>query len=78
MIVNPNWVEITERLFPGQTSYDHLDLVAHVFKMKKQELIEDVYKKNIFERVPAYMYVIKFQKCSLPHLYPLVILEQNS
>ena len=77
MTANPNWDEITRELLPGQTSYDRPDLVARVFKMKKEELIDDIYKKNIFGRVPAYVYVIEFQKRGLPHVHLLVILEEH-
>ena len=45
---NPNWSEITWELFIGQMSYDRPDIVAHVFKMKNEKLINDIYKKHIF------------------------------
>lgn len=48
MTANPNWVEIAWELFPSQTSYNHPDLVTRVFKLKKQELLNDIYKRNIF------------------------------
>jgi hypothetical protein len=78
MTANPNWDEINRELFPGQTSYDRPDIVARVFKLKKQELIDDIYKRNIFGRVPAYVYVIEFQKRGLPHVHLLVVLEENN
>jgi hypothetical protein len=78
MTANPNWNEITRELFPGQTSYDRPDLVARVFKQKKQELIDDIYKRQVFGPVPAYVYVIEFQKRGLPHVHLLVILEENN
>jgi hypothetical protein len=48
MTANLNWPGITRELFPGQSSYDRLDLVTHVFKLKKQELLDDIYKRNVF------------------------------
>ena len=48
MMANPNWDEVTRELFPGQTSYDRPDLVARVFKQKKQELMDDIYKREVF------------------------------
>ena len=36
---NPNWSEITCELFPGQTFYDQPDIIACVFKMKKDQLL---------------------------------------
>ena len=77
MIANPNWDEIAWELLSGQTSYDRLDLVSRVFKLKKEELLDDIYKRNIFGRVPAYIYVIEFQKRGLPHIHLLVILDEN-
>ena len=77
MTANPNWDEIAWELLPGQTSYDRPDLVARVFKLKKQDLLDDIYKRNIFGRVPAYVYVIEFQKRGLSHIHLLVILDEN-
>jgi hypothetical protein len=78
MTANPNWDEVTQELFPGQTSYDRPDLVMHVFRQKKQELMDDIYKREVFGQVPAYVYVIEFQKHGLPHVHLLVILDEIS
>ena len=43
---NPRWKETEEQLFPGQTSSDRPDLVARVFKLKLNELIDDIIKKH--------------------------------
>jgi len=59
MTTNPDWAEIQRELLPGQTSYDRPDLVARVFKLKLQELIDDIYKRNVFGPVSAYLYVIE-------------------
>ena len=77
MTANPSWPEITRELFNGQTSYDRPDIVARVFKMKKEQIIDDIYKNHIFGRVVAYVYVIEFQKRGLPHLHLLVVLHDN-
>ena len=77
MTANPNWCEITHKLYPGQTSYDRPDIVMHVFKLKKDKLLDNVYKKHIFGRAIAYVYVIEFQKCRLSHLHLLIVLEEN-
>ena len=78
MTANPNWDEVTRELFPGQTSYDRPDLVAHIFRQKKQELMDNIYKREVFGRAPAYVYVIEFQKHGLPHVHLLVILDEVS
>ena len=77
MTANPKWPEITRELFPGQTSYDRPDIVARVFRLKKDELINDIYKHHIFGRVVAYVYVIEFQKRGLPHAHLLVVLHAS-
>ena len=38
MKCNPNWDEIKNELYPGQTSQDHPDLVVRVFRAKLEEL----------------------------------------
>jgi len=77
MTTNPDWLEIQRELLPGQTSYDRPDLVARVFKMKLQELLDDVCKRNVFGRVSAYVYVIEFQKRGLPHSHLLLMLDRT-
>ena len=62
MTTNPWWKEIDNELQLGQTAYDRPDLVAHMFEMKKDALIDYVYKHGIFGTAVAYVYTIKFQK----------------
>lgn len=62
MTTNPCWKEIVDELLPGQTAYDRPDLVARVFQMKKDVLIDYVYKHGIFGQAVAYVYTIEFQK----------------
>ena len=42
MTCNPNWREIRDNLYPGQTPVDRPDLVARVFKLKLNELKKDL------------------------------------
>jgi hypothetical protein len=60
---------------PGQTAADHPDLVARVFKMKKNAILDDIYKNGIFGQSAAYVYVIEFQKRGLPHMHILIFLD---
>ena len=55
MTTNPWWKEIEDELFPGQTAYDHPYLVAHIFEMKKDALIDYIYKHSIFGMAVAYL-----------------------
>jgi hypothetical protein len=76
MTTNPCWKEIVDELLPGQTAYDRPDLVARVFQMKKDALIDYVYKHGIFGQAVAYVYTIEFQKRGLPHIHLLIFLKE--
>jgi len=76
MTTNPCWPEIEQELLPGQTAYNHPDLVAHVFQLKKKVVIEYIYKHGVFGRAVAYVYVIEFQKRGLPHIHCLIFLKE--
>lgn len=45
--------------------------------MKKKAIIEELYKKGIFGWTVAYIYTIKFQKRSLPHMHILIFLKDE-
>ena len=75
---NPRWKEIEEQLFPGQTPSDKPDHIARVFKLKLNELIDDIIKKHIFGRTVAHIFVIEFQKRGLPHSHVLIIMENEN
>ncbi|CAF3519708.1 unnamed protein product [Rotaria sp. Silwood1] len=74
---NPTWREIKEQLFPGQTPSDRPDLITRVFKLKVNELIEDIFKKRILGRTIVNVFVIEFQKRGLPHCHMLIILTNE-
>ena len=74
---NPTWREIGEQLFPGQTPSDRPDLITRVFKLKLNELIDDIFKKHILGRTIANVFVIEFQKRGLPHCHMLIILANE-
>ena len=74
MTCNPSWPEITRELLPGQTAADCPDHCTRVFNMKKQALIDDLYKNGIFGKTVAYVYMIEFQKRGLPHTHILIFL----
>ena len=75
---NPRWKQIEEQLFPGQTPSDRPDLIARVFKLKLNELIDDIIKKHIFGRTVAHIFVIEFQKRGLPHSHMLIIMGNEN
>ena len=77
MTCNAKWSEITDELRQGETVEDRPDLVARVFKLKKDQLIQDIRTKKVFGKVPAMLWVIEFQKRGLPHVHILVILADD-
>ncbi|XP_003742376.2 uncharacterized protein LOC100901161 [Galendromus occidentalis] len=74
---NPNWAEIKENLYSGQSACDRPDLVSRVFQLKLAELYKDLFKEHIFGRVVAFASVIEFQKRGLPHCHMLLILASE-
>lgn len=76
MTTNPDWPEITAELLPGQTAYDRPDLVSRVFRLKAQEMINNIYRDGIFGCSVAYVYTIEFQKRGLPHIHLLIFLHR--
>ena len=74
MTCNPKWPEILDQLNPGQSVSDRPDIVARVFRIKLNALIEDLKKGRIFGKATAVVHVVEFQKRGLPHAHILLIL----
>jgi len=74
---NPNWPEIKRELLPTQQPHDRPDLIARIFKMKKDALMHLITQKGIFGPCVAHIDANQFQKQGLPHAYILIFLEQN-
>ena len=75
---NPAWREISEAFLSGQVASDRPDIVTRVFHLKAKSLIDDIMKKNISGKAVSYIYTIKYQKCGLPHMCLLLILDRRS
>ena len=69
---NPKWCEITENLYPGQTANDRPDLVIQVFKLKLNNLLNDIFKHGVLGKVVTHVQVIEFQKRGLAHVHILL------
>ena len=78
MTCNPNWPEIKEELGDIDEAQNRPDLVSRIFKAKLEELKADLFKKEVFGPVAAYVYVIEFQKRGLPHAHLLIILKAGT
>jgi hypothetical protein len=59
---NPNWPEIKANIPRGHTVNDRPDIVARVFHLKLNELLDDLIKKQVLGRVVNYCYTIEYQK----------------
>ena len=48
--------------------------MTRVFKLKLKSITNDLFVKEIFEKVISHIHVIEFQKKGLPHAHILMIL----
>ena len=48
MICNLSWLEIQDNLFERQIAFDLPDLVARIFELKLQSLLDDITIKSCF------------------------------
>ena len=56
---------------------DRLDLTSKIFRTKLYDLKDQLFKKEIFEKITAHIHVIEFQKRGLPHVYIIIILQEG-
>ena len=78
MTCNPEWREIQEAFNPGETAFDRPDICTRVFKLKNDELLDVIEKKEIFGKVKAFVGTIEQQKRKgLHHSHNLIILESE-
>ena len=77
MTCNPRWPEIQAQLKEGQSAQDRPDIVARVFKLKKDQLMQDIKSGGVLGKVVAHMHVVEFQKRGLPHAHILIILADQ-
>lgn len=74
---NPQWDDIKNNLFDGQTPTDRHDITARVFRQKVRVLMDLIVKIKIFGDVRCYMYSIEWQKRGLPHVHILIWLVRK-
>ncbi len=74
---NPLWPEITNEIKNVENS-QKLTIICRIFRIKLNAILDDIFKKQIFGKVKASMYVIEFQKRGLPHAHILIILEDDN
>ncbi|XP_071697343.1 uncharacterized protein [Rutidosis leptorrhynchoides] len=76
---NPKWPEIEEMIsyIVGQKQHDRPETVARLFKVKLDELMQDLMQHHIFGTSVAGVYRIEFQKRGLPHAHILIWLQHQ-
>ena len=77
MTANRNWDEINAVIPAGADWEHHPDIVARVFMLKVEALIDDIRQRHIFGPVAAFVWRVEWQKRGMPHLHLLVILQQH-
>ena len=76
MTCNPEWPEIKDALFPGETAFDRPDITTRVFKLKNDMFLDYIEKKEIFGKVIAFVGTQEQQKRKgLHHTHTLITLE---
>ncbi|KAL8102297.1 hypothetical protein AgCh_026978 [Apium graveolens] len=80
MTTNPLWDEVIQmmKLLPYCQPQNSPDVMARVFRLKLDQLIDDIKKKNYFGTCLGVMYVVEFQKRGLPHVHMLIWLDAAS
>ncbi|XP_050065101.1 uncharacterized protein LOC126554025 [Aphis gossypii] len=74
---NPQWIEINQELFSGQSPIDRHDITARVFGQKLKSLMDFIVKHNVFGETRCWMYSVEWQKRGLPHAHILIWLVEN-
>ena len=61
---NPEWPELVDELRRVGASHwsDRPDLVARVFKLKMEKLLDDLTQRHVLGHVIAHMHVVEWQK----------------
>ncbi|CAN1298314.1 ATP-dependent DNA helicase pif1 [Linum perenne] len=78
---NSQWPEIQLMIdlvtCSGRKDTNRADIIARVFKLKLNQLLEEITVKKIFGRTIAHVEVVEFQKRGLPHVHMLIFLAEE-
>ena len=72
MTMDPNCEEVKALLKPGESPYDRPDILNRVYELKRNELLKDLTKGNVFGVCEGHIAVIEFQKRGAPHCHILI------
>ncbi|XP_065671768.1 uncharacterized protein LOC136089645 [Hydra vulgaris] len=67
---NPKWRELTGNFYPGQNANDRSDLVTRLFKLKLNNLYNDIFKHGVLDKVVTQVQVIEYQNRAVHNGYP--------
>ena len=67
---NPDCRELKEQLREGETGLDRPDIVARIFKLKKDQIVKDLESEHIFGIMLARTHSIEYQKRYVLFLLP--------
>ncbi|CAO2148949.1 unnamed protein product [Urochloa humidicola] len=76
---NPKWIELMESLEtePGQQPADRSDFIVRVYKIKLDEMMDDIKDGTAFGPIVAVLQSTEFQKRGLPHAHILVWVKKD-
>ncbi|XP_014784030.1 uncharacterized protein LOC106879105 [Octopus bimaculoides] len=74
---NPKWIEIEIEPLNSQRPTDRHDLLARVFRLKLQKLMDLIKIGQVFGSVKCDMYTVEWQKRGLPHAHILLWLSSK-
>jgi hypothetical protein len=66
---NQKCPEIKEQLKKGQTAQDRPNINARVFKLKKDQIMQDLKSGHVLGKIVAHMHVVEFLNRGLPHAH---------
>ena len=66
-----------QELLPGQSAIDRPGLVARVFHIKQQQLLQEIKDDNIFGGFAGCVWTIEYQKNGLPDMHLLLVLHSG-
>ncbi|KRH33055.2 hypothetical protein GLYMA_10G096000v4 [Glycine max] len=79
MTCNPTWPEIQCKVTQSNLTPNNCpDIITRVFKIKLNQLMNDLKHGNIFGNIIGYIYTIEWQKRGLPHAHILIFLHPSN
>ncbi len=64
---NPKWPEIKDCIIDGEVPADRHDIVARVFHLKQQKMLNVITKGGLFGKAVCHMLTVEWQKVSFLH-----------